>query len=54
MAKDENIKKDLTEKLKKGFEKVRKKLIEKEKKENGYLVTGTKDGQVKKIPAKDL
>lgn len=54
MAKNASVNRDLTEKLKEGFQKVRKKLIEKEKKENGYLIIGTKDGQVKKVPAKDL
>lgn len=55
MAKDSIIKTiDLTEALREGFHKTRKKLIEKEKKNNGYLIVTDKDGKVKKIPAKDL
>jgi hypothetical protein len=37
-----------------GLKQVRKKLIEKEKKNNGYLVVSGKDGKVKKIPASEL
>ena len=55
MAKGSSIKsKDISLQLQQGFQKVRKKLIEKEKKNNGYLVIAGKDGLVKKIPAKDL
>ena len=45
---------DIYPKLKEGFEKVRKILIDKEKKANGYLIVSDKNGKVKKIPAKDL
>jgi hypothetical protein len=55
MEKDLQIKSDdLSEQLDQGLQKARKKLIEKEKKNNGYLVIAGKDGKVKKIPAKDL
>ena len=47
-------KEDITIKLQKGFEKVRKKLIAKEKKNNGYLILSDKPGSIKKVPAKDL
>jgi len=47
-------KKDISATLEKSLEKVRKKLIEEVKKNNGYLVIGDKDGKVKKIPARDL
>ena len=46
--------KDISATLEKSLAKVRKKLIEEEKKINGYLVVSDKDGKVKKIPAKDL
>ncbi len=45
---------DISNKLKDGFEKVRRKLIEKEKKNNGYLILSDKKGNIKKISAKDL
>lgn len=45
---------DISIKLQEGFEKVRKKLIEKEKKANGYLIVSDKKGNIKKISAKDL
>jgi len=53
MNKDIN-KEDISATLEKSLEKVRKQLIEKIKKNNGYLVVSDKDGKVKKIPAKDL
>ncbi len=40
--------------LKDGFEKVRKKLIEREKARNGYLILSDKKGTIKKVLAKDL
>lgn len=46
--------KDISASLEKGLEKARKKVIEMEKKNNGYIVISDKDGKVKKIPAKDL
>lgn len=48
------IKTDLSEKLKIGLEKARKKLIAEEKKNNGYLVISDSQGNIKKVPAKDL
>jgi hypothetical protein len=45
---------DISTTLEKCLAEVRKKLIEEEKKNNGYLVVSDKDGKVKKIPAKDL
>lgn len=48
------VKEDLSEKMKLGFEKARKKLIAEEKKNNGYLIVSDKDGNIKKIAAKDL
>ena len=46
--------KDLSDALKNGLDKARKKLIEEEKKRNGFLVVSDKNGVIKKIPAKDL
>ena len=46
--------KDILAALEKSLEKVRKNLIESEKRNNGYLVIADKDGKVKKVPAKDL
>jgi len=40
--------------IEEGLKRTAKKLIEKEKKNDGYLVIAGKDGKVKKIPAKDL
>jgi hypothetical protein len=48
------IKNDISVTLEKSLKRVREKLIEEEKKNNGYLVISDKDGKVKKIPAKDL
>jgi len=45
---------DIFSLLEKSLQKVRVLLIEKEKKDGGYLVVAGKDGKVKKIPAKDL
>lgn len=45
---------DISKKLQEGFQKVREKLIEKEKQNNGYLVISDKKGNIQKIPAKDL
>jgi hypothetical protein len=45
---------DISGILKKGFEKVRKNLIATEKKNNGYLIVSDKNGNIKKIAAKDL
>ena len=47
-------KKDLSEALQQGLDKARKKLIEEEKKRNGFLVIADKTGVIKKISAKDL
>jgi len=55
METNSNLKsEDISKKLQAGFEKARKKLIEKEKKSNGYLIISDKKGNIKKIPAKDL
>ncbi len=48
------VKEDLSEKMKLGFEKARKQLIAKEKKNNGYLIVSDKQGNIKKIAAKDM
>jgi hypothetical protein len=45
---------DISSKLAEGFLKARKKLIEEEKKNNGYLIISDKNGNVIKVPAKDL
>ena len=52
--KSSNLNKDILAALEKSLEKVRKKVIETEKKNGGYIVIADKDGKVKKIPAKDL
>lgn len=54
MEQDKVKKKSFSELTTEGLLVVRKKLIEKEKKENGYLVISGKDGIVRKVPAKDL
>jgi hypothetical protein len=40
--------------IEQGLKRTALKLIEKEKKNNGYLIIAGKDGKVKKVPAKDL
>ena len=47
-------KNDLTNRIKDALDKAVKKIIAKEKAKSGYLVTGDENGNVKKIPAKDL
>ena len=54
MGKAKSIKKSFSVITAEGLVVVRKRLIEKEKKNNGYLVIADKKGQIKKIPAKDL
>ena len=54
MGENKTIKNSFSELTIRALKLVRKKLIEKEKKNNGYLVISGKDGVVKKIPAKDL
>jgi hypothetical protein len=54
MEKNNPIIKSFSELTNEGLCLVKKKLIEKEKKNDGYLVIAGKDGAVKKIPAKDL
>ena len=53
MSKGTRIK-DISASLEKSLEKVRKQVIETEKKNDGYLVIAGNDGKVKKVPAKDL
>lgn len=45
---------DLSGKIKIALDKAVKKVIAEEKEKGGYLVVSDKDGNVKKIPAKDL
>jgi hypothetical protein len=54
MEKNKAITKSFSELTKEGLILVKKRLIEKEKKNNGYLVISGKDGKVKKIPANEL
>jgi hypothetical protein len=54
MGKIKSIKKSFSETTTDGLVVVRKRLIEKEKKNNGYLVVADKNGKIKKIPARDL
>ena len=54
MGKIKTIAKSFSETTKEGLIVVRKRLIEKEKKNNGYLVIADKQGKVKKIPASQL
>ena len=46
--------KDISASLEKSLEKVRRQVIETEKKNDGYIVIAGKDGKVKKVPARDL
>lgn len=54
MEKSKPIKKSFSELTREGLILVRKKLVEKEKKKNGYLIIAGKDGKIKKIPASKL
>jgi hypothetical protein len=45
---------DLTEKIQAALDKAIKQVIEEEKALNGYLVIADKDGNIVKVPAKDL
>lgn len=59
MGLDKNINskdrwKRLDELIEKGLKKVSEKLIDEEKKKDGYLVISDKDGKPVKKPAKDL
>jgi hypothetical protein len=47
-------KNDLSDKMKKALDKATDKVIAKQKAKDGYLVTGDADGNIRKIPAKDL
>jgi len=49
-----NHKKDISVLLETSLKKAREKLIEKEKKNDGYLVIAGKDGKIMNVPAKDL
>ena len=46
--------KDLSEKIEAGLKKSTKKLIAETKASSGYLVISDSNGNIKKIPAKDL
>lgn len=46
--------KELSAALEEGLKKVSEKLIAETKKENGYLILADKEGNIKKVPAKDL
>lgn len=45
---------DLSEKMRIGLEKARLKLLEQEAKNNGVLVISDKEGNIKKVPAREL
>jgi hypothetical protein len=47
-------KNDLSGKMKTALDKAVKKIIAEEKNRDGHLVTGDENGNIKKIPAKDL
>ncbi|MEJ0102470.1 MAG: hypothetical protein WDO19_07935 [Bacteroidota bacterium] len=47
-------KEDLSDKIKVALNKAIKKLIAEEKARDGYLVISDKEGNIKKIPARDL
>lgn len=50
----DNTPRDISKVLEAALREVRRKLIEKEKKNNGYIVVAGEDGKVRKMPAKDL
>jgi hypothetical protein len=54
MGKPKAINKSFSELTNEGLVVVKKRLIEKEKMNNGYLVVSDKKGNIKKIPASEL
>ena len=48
------IKEDLSDKLRLAFDKAREQFIAEEKARDGYVVVSDKNGNIKKIPAKDF
>jgi hypothetical protein len=54
MGKTKAVKKSFSETTKEGLIVVRKRLIEKEKRNNGYLVIADKQGKVKRVSASEL
>ena len=59
MAKDKTIGgeqnwREMDDLIEQGLKRTAEKLIEKEKKNDGYLVIAGKDGKVRKVPARDL
>ena len=46
--------KDLSMLLESGLKKVSKKLVAETKKNNGYLIIADKNGEIKKVSARDL
>ena len=48
------IKEDLSDKLRIAFDKAREQFIAEEKARNGYVVVSDKNGNIKRIPAKDF
>jgi hypothetical protein len=51
---NKNVTGDLSEKMQIGFDKARLKLLEREAKNDGFLIISDKDGNIKKVPAKEL
>jgi hypothetical protein len=45
---------DISDKLRIGFDRARLKFLEEEAKTNGVVIVSDKQGNIKKIPAKDL
>jgi len=51
---NKNVTGDLSAKMQTGFDKARLKLLEREAKNDGFLIISDKDGNIKKVPAKEL
>jgi hypothetical protein len=51
---NKNVPGDLSEKMRIGFDKARLKLLEREAKNDGFLIISDKEGNIKKVPAKEL
>ena len=51
---NKNVTEDLSERMQVGFDKARLKLLEREAKNDGFLIISDKDGHIKKVPAKEL
>lgn len=51
---NKELKGDISDKIRKGFDKARLKFLEEEAENNGVIIISDKNGNIKEVPAKDL